>query len=51
LYDCTTTNLYEHAAQPEPDPEAFPGGLTDKFVLTEYGDHVARCIYENVVVT
>jgi hypothetical protein len=37
-----------HAAQPELDPEAFPGGPLDKFVLTEYGDHIARCIYENV---
>jgi hypothetical protein len=40
-----------HAAQPEPDPEAFPGGPSNKFVLIEYKDHIARCIYDIVVVT
>ncbi|MCI48495.1 hypothetical protein A2U01_0069738, partial [Trifolium medium] len=33
----------------QPDPHFFPGGPFDKSVLTEYGGHIARCIYENIV--
>ncbi|MCI66752.1 hypothetical protein A2U01_0088010, partial [Trifolium medium] len=32
----------------QPDPNVFPVGPSDKSVLTEYGGHIARCIYENI---
>ncbi|MCI66376.1 hypothetical protein A2U01_0087634, partial [Trifolium medium] len=52
-----------HEAQPESEAEQAideeakvddlsdfhnPGGPSDKSVLTEYGGHIARCIYENI---
>jgi hypothetical protein len=33
----------------QPDPDVFPGGPSDKSVLTEYERHIAICIYANVV--
>jgi hypothetical protein len=34
----------------QPDPEVFPEGPSDKSAFTEYKGHIARCIYENVVI-
>ncbi|MCI40956.1 hypothetical protein A2U01_0062189, partial [Trifolium medium] len=33
----------------QPDPNVFLGGPSNKSVLTDYGGHNARCIYENIV--
>jgi hypothetical protein len=40
---------FQNPFEGQPDPDVFPGGPSDKSVLTEYGRHIARCIYENVV--
>jgi hypothetical protein len=33
----------------ELDSDVFPGSPSNKSILTEYGDHIARSIYENIV--
>ncbi|MCI69422.1 hypothetical protein A2U01_0090684, partial [Trifolium medium] len=38
-------NLFEGQVE----PVVFSGGSSDKSVLTEYEDYIARCIYERYV--
>jgi hypothetical protein len=40
---------FQNSFEGQPDPDVFLGGPFDKSALTEYGRHIARCIYANVV--
>jgi hypothetical protein len=40
---------FQNPFEGHPNPGVFLGGPSDKSVLSEYGGHIARCIYENFV--